>query len=1199
MKHVARRVALPWAVAAGLAWSAGAWAALPPGAAAEILNLQGSGEARAGNALEWLPARVSQNLGAGDYVRTRDSSRMALLFADQTQVRLHQNTVLQVKAVATADRPLTSLLLEVGRAWAQTRRPAASRLTLQTPVATLGIRGTDWDVEVDADGKTLLTVLSGEVSFSNAHGEVLVSRNEAAMAEPGKAPVKIQLSQPGDRVQWVNALVADPLRHLPAAQLPAVLVPARTALAARNLRALDAALADAQGRASAAWIGVFASARDMLAGQSTAAERRLGALVPGADVPVAAWSMLADLQLANGDTNAAIATLRSGLARWPGTPELRAQLAHTQLLAGRLEESATTLGQPDTADPAPLWLARGALARRRGESGATLDAYSRAIGLAPEDDRGWFGLGSAHTEREDSVPARASLLQALALNPEGPGYRGELGTLETYRNDLAQASVAFAAALADNPSDYVALTGRGLLHLKQGDPAAALEEFLRAGVMEPRYARAKTYTAVAYYQLERREDAIATLQQAIALDDKDPVPWLFLAQIYTDLFRAGDAVQAARAAVQRMPYLKSLNQLANDQQGRANFGAALAFFGMEDWALELAQQGYHPYWGGSHLFLADRFPGEFNKNSELFQGFLSDPLAFGGSPRFSTLLQKPGTYGIAGLTFDHDFYRLWGPSLSVNGLYQGDYPIAYFAKAQRARAKDLPIDVGVSNAPAFFDPTGRADARASVGTLAVGARPTERLGALLYFSQSDIGLRGHNQLDLFGDGFVSSNIDNATRQAVLGFSYRWSPVSQTWLKLGHSTDKTVLDGMPAVFVEGPTQGVLGLFGTLVKRYSDIQARHTVDLDSATRVVLGVEHVKERQFNEVAGVGPVQGNVLGQAFSDTLVFNGFNDIDRRFSALTLAGERRLSPATRVDGTLVANWLRHDVHGETGMAFLALQAGNRNAAGRQETEHVTTPRLGVVFQPRADLTVRAAYQDWLRPLSVSTLNPVETAGIPVEDRLVEAGGRHRRSVAQVGLTVGENTFLSARAEHLRVANPNSSGVDLRTPSLPFLEDLRNAQTVNLSATDVLEEIPSFERGTLRAAALGVNHMFSRQFSGYAKYLHQQSSSSYDAGVGPALEVTGKAIPFLPRSTFIVGATWAGVQRLYLSSRIVYRSIRFEDKENLTARPAGANLDLMGFWETPDKHLVVGAAALNLLGRKSERQIRRLVIDLRYRF
>ncbi|RYF37882.1 MAG: tetratricopeptide repeat protein, partial [Comamonadaceae bacterium] len=468
----------------------------------------------------------------------------------------------------------------------------------------------------------------------------------------------------------------------------------------------------------------------------------------------------ADRQIVEGETAQAVATLQAGLSRWPGAPELRAQLARAQLLGDRVEESARTLGEPRADDPASIWLARGALARRQGDAPGTLGAYGRATQLAPQDDRGWFGLGSAHTEREDSGPARSNLLRALELHPTGPGYRGELGTLETYRNKLADADAAFAAALADNPGDYVALTGLGLLRLKQGDAQAALDAFLRAGVMEPRYARAKTYTAVAYYQLGRHQDAIATLQQAAALDDKDPVPHLFLAQVYTDLFRAGDAVAASRAGVQRLPYLKSLNQLANDQQGRANFGAALAFFGMEDWALELAQQAYLPYWGGSHLFLADRYPGEFNKNSELFQGFLADPLAFGASPLFSSLLQRPGMHGAVSMTGEKEFYRLSSPAFTLNGLQNVPFPVAFFVKGQKAIASRLPIDVGVSGLAALYDPTGRADARASVATLGLGARPIDRLGLFAYYNDTDIRIHGRNRIDLFGGDTISSEIDN-------------------------------------------------------------------------------------------------------------------------------------------------------------------------------------------------------------------------------------------------------------------------------------------------------------------------------------------------------------------------------------------------------------------------------------------------------
>ena len=122
-----------------------------------------------------------------------------------------------------------------------------------------------------------------------------------------------------------------------------------------------------------------------------------------------------------------------------------------------------------------------------------------------------------------------------------------------------------------------------------------------------------------------------------------------------------------------------------------------------------------------------------------------------------------------------------------------------------------------------------------------------------------------------------------------------------------------------------------------------------------------------------------------------------------------------------------------------------------------------------------------------------------------------------------------------------------------------------------------------------------MFSRRWSGYAKYLYQHSESRMlDGGA----EVVGR-IPYIPRHTVALGATWASAQRLYLSARAVYRSERFEDKENLTRRAPGWGVDLMGFWETQDKRWVVGVAAMNLWAPKSDRQKTRYVLDARYRF
>lgn len=1151
-------------------------ATIAAGSAAQIVSLQGGGEQRAVESAPWAAAQTSQLLPGGAFVRTLTSSKMALLFADDTQVRLNQNSVLQVKQLASGTQP-TTLLLSLGRAWAQTKRQNDSRLNLQTPAATAGIRGTDWELDVDASGKTLLTVLSGTVEFSNAQGAVTVGSNEAAMAEVGRAPVKIQLSNPRDRIQWVNALTADPTRHLHADQVPST--------------------------PSGPWIAILSSAKAIQGGDSALARRQLAALTDAPQgVPPAAYLMLSDLQLVDGEFAAAANTLENGLSRHPDEPDLLAQLARVYLLTDRLDDSAKTLARARNADTASVLLAQGELARRQGSATATELAFGRATRVAPGDDRGWFGLGSAQSEREAISPARSNLLKALELKPQGAGYRGELGTLETFANRFAEAEQAFAAALEQNPADYVSWTGLGLLRLKQGQPEAALDAFLRAGVMEPRYARAKTYTGVAYYQLGRMDDAESTLRQAIALDDKDPVPFLLLSQMYTDQFRAGEAVQSSREAVKRLPYLKSLNQVANNQKGSANFGAALAFFGLEEWALELAQDSYHPYWGGSHLFLADRYPGEFNKNSELFQGYLSDPLAFGASNRFSTLLQRSGHYGAIGYNADNSFAHIRVPSVTVNGTANASIPMAYFVQLQQGNASGFPIDIGAwADQPAFTDGSGRGDVGVRVSTLGFGMQPTENLGLFAYSNEVKINMQGHNDvLGLMNSGNTSTTFDNLVRHSAMGLSYKWSPVSQTWVKLGSSSEETMVGAYPGLFGVNGMVGLVTVYANPTKKFNDVQLRHTVDWTDRTRVSLGVETVSEKQYNERIGSGPIFVSQGGSAaLGEYLILGGTNDIDRSTTTLTAAAQHRPSPSLLLDGAMSTTRLTERTIGED--ATTAYFSGNssHSLVRKDETSDQWAPRLGLAYKPTERVTVRAAYQDWVRPLSVSTLGSVETAGIPMEDRLVEAGGRVKRSVVQVGWTPSENLFLTVKADRQDIRNLTSPGIDLRTPSLPFLEALRNTQTVNLSSVDLLEDTPSFENGTVSAWSFGLNRIVNQDLSAYLKLTVQDTTSDYADSEAPGGSITGKRIPYMPRNAAVLGATWTAGQRTYIAGRAVYRSERFEEKENLTLWPAGWSLDLVGFWETADKHWVIGLGALNLGGSKSTRQTQRYVLDARYRF
>jgi Flp pilus assembly protein TadD len=299
--------------------------------------------------------------------------------------------------------------------------------------------------------------------------------------------------------------------------------------------------------------------------------------------------MLGELDLVAGEPERAIADLKAGLALAPRDPELLARLARAELLADRVSDAERTLAVPRDSDTASILIAEGEAARRDGRDRAAIAAFERATRIAPDDDRAWFALGRAQGEREDSVPARRNLERALKLNPLGPGYEGELGTVDTFANRFADAQAAFDAALKDTPGDYVALTGLGLLRLKRGNPEAHSRRCCAPASWSRATHGRRSIPALPITSSAGTPTRSRRLNQASELDDKDPLPYMLLTQVYTDLFRAGDAVDASREALKRLPYLKSLNQIANDQQGKANLGYSLAFFGLEDWALELAQ----------------------------------------------------------------------------------------------------------------------------------------------------------------------------------------------------------------------------------------------------------------------------------------------------------------------------------------------------------------------------------------------------------------------------------------------------------------------------------------------------------------------------------------------------------------------------------------------------------------------------------
>jgi len=59
---------------------------------AQIISIKGQGEWRKNFTAKWDQTVLKQSLYPGSIVRTLKKSKMALLFSDESQIRLHQNS---------------------------------------------------------------------------------------------------------------------------------------------------------------------------------------------------------------------------------------------------------------------------------------------------------------------------------------------------------------------------------------------------------------------------------------------------------------------------------------------------------------------------------------------------------------------------------------------------------------------------------------------------------------------------------------------------------------------------------------------------------------------------------------------------------------------------------------------------------------------------------------------------------------------------------------------------------------------------------------------------------------------------------------------------------------------------------------------------------------------------------------------------
>ena len=167
----------------------------------EISELRGNGEITRVNSTNSFTAEIDSDIFSFDDVRT-GNGRLAIEFLDSSIVKLTEHSKLIIdEYIYDPDPAKSKMALNMASGTARFISGAFGKInkeniTINTPTATIGIRGTDFTTTVDELGRSLVILLpdengesSGEITVTTAAGvEILNEAFQATMVSAWEQP---------------------------------------------------------------------------------------------------------------------------------------------------------------------------------------------------------------------------------------------------------------------------------------------------------------------------------------------------------------------------------------------------------------------------------------------------------------------------------------------------------------------------------------------------------------------------------------------------------------------------------------------------------------------------------------------------------------------------------------------------------------------------------------------------------------------------------------------------------------------------------------------------------------------------------------------------------------------------------------------------------------------------------------------------
>src|ERR1043166_5182955 len=175
--------------------------AAPTGANCTLLTKEGKVEFAHRGAPQWSSAQTNQVLQTGDRLRTGSRSRATLRWSDLSVMRVDELTSMEIQP---PEKPggKNQPELKSGAAYFFSREKPAE-IQFRTPVASGAIRGTEFNLAVEDNGRTVLSLIDGEVDLAAGEAGETLRSGEQGTIEPGGAIRKTALVNANSIIQWV------------------------------------------------------------------------------------------------------------------------------------------------------------------------------------------------------------------------------------------------------------------------------------------------------------------------------------------------------------------------------------------------------------------------------------------------------------------------------------------------------------------------------------------------------------------------------------------------------------------------------------------------------------------------------------------------------------------------------------------------------------------------------------------------------------------------------------------------------------------------------------------------------------------------------------------------------------------------------------------------------------------------------------